>query len=35
MVDISDPVKHKWKVGDVGSLEINWMNCQPAPDISK
>ena len=32
MVNIPDPVKHGWKVGDDGSIEIDWMDCQPAPD---
>lgn len=32
MVNIQDPVTHGWKVGDDGSIEIDWMDCQPAPD---
>ena len=32
MVNIPDPVKHGWKGGDDGSIEIDWMDCQPAPD---
>ena len=31
-VNIPDPVSHGWKVGDDGSLEIDWMDCQSAPD---
>ena len=32
MVNIPDPVTHGWEVGDDGSLEIDWMDYQPAPD---
>ena len=32
MINITDPVTHGWKVGDDGSLKIDWMDCQPASD---
>ena len=32
VVNIPDPVTHGWKVGDDGSLEIDWMDCKPALD---
>ena len=32
MVNIPNPVTHGWKVGDDGPLEIDRMDCQPAPD---
>ena len=32
MVNITDSVTHGWKLGDDGSLEIDWMDYQPAPD---
>ena len=32
IVNIPNPVTHGWKVGDDGSLEINWIDRQPEPD---
>ena len=32
IVNIPDQVTHGWKVGGDGPLEIDWMDCQPAPD---
>ena len=29
MVNVPDHVTYGWKVGDDGSLEIDWMDCQP------
>ena len=30
MVNIPDPVMRRWKIGDDGSLEVDWMDSQPA-----
>ena len=32
MVNIPDPVTHRWEVRDDWSLEIDWMDYQQAPD---
>ena len=32
MVNIPDPITHGWKVADDVLREIDWMDCQPAPD---
>ena len=32
MVNIPDPITHRWKVADDVSPEIDWIDCQRAPD---